>query len=357
MKFLVTCSLLLATAITTQAKVWRINNIAGVNADFAQISTAVGNASVVAGDTLHVEASPTSYNSFTLSKQLVIIGSGYLLDSSLASPNKGNAGLQAQTYGSKVSDITFPTAANGSVLMGLDLATANGYVYLNGVSGASSNNLLFTKCRLGRVIIQYANPLSNITFRKCLIAGNGNGFDLNAANSPASNITVENCIFYNSPINTTAFTTGCVFRNNTIEHTSGYAVNVVNAYFANNIVSNPNNANITLTSSTVKNNIFNGSPVLPSGAIANQVNVSLSTVCTMTGSNDARYQLAAGSPAIAAGVTINSYTPDMGAFGGPDPYKISGIPAIPTVYQYSVPPTIPLNTPSMTISLSTRDNN
>ena len=50
---------------------------------------------------------------------------------------------------------------------------------------------------------------------------------------------------------------------------------------------------------------------------------------------DNRYELKAGSPAIGAGVGGI----DCGAFGGETPYKLSGIPFVPLIYQVNAPTT------------------
>ena len=43
------------------AKIWRVNNNTGVVADFTTFTAAVNSASVLSGDTIHIEPSATSY--------------------------------------------------------------------------------------------------------------------------------------------------------------------------------------------------------------------------------------------------------------------------------------------------------
>ncbi len=52
-------------------------------------------------------------------------------------------------------------------------------------------------------------------------------------------------------------------------------------------------------------------------------------------SPDGKYQLKPGSPAIGAGTAGG----DIGAFSGANPYKLSGVPAIPRLTHLIVPPT------------------
>jgi hypothetical protein len=52
-------------------------------------------------------------------------------------------------------------------------------------------------------------------------------------------------------------------------------------------------------------------------------------------STDGKWELRAGSPALVAG----SAGVDCGAFGGPVPYILSGIPDLPHIYEADVPAT------------------
>ena len=106
---------------------------------------------------------------------------------------------------------------------------------------------------------------------------------------------------------------------------------------------------------TFKNNIFCGGgyhgadlPLLPNSDISynistsddfgtangNQANVDINNlfIGSENGSTDGQYQLKAGSPAIGAGED----GVDIGAFGGPDPYVLSGVPSIPVIYELDV---------------------
>jgi len=56
---------------------------------------------------------------------------------------------------------------------------------------------------------------------------------------------------------------------------------------------------------------------------------------TLGYSDDERYKLKAGSPAIGAGVS----GVDCGAFGGVTPYVLSGLPPFPRIYEATIPGT------------------
>ncbi len=329
-------SLAMLAAASGNAKVWRVNNNSGVVADYTDVNTAVNATAVVSGDTIHVEPSVTTYSSVYLSKQLSIIGPGYLLDGTAG----GNAGLQANINPAKLNALYFYAGATGSRVIGM---TINYYPTVN---ADSANNITIEKCAI------YGFDANNhysrgIALRKCYING-----VIYVSNGGMKDFTVENCLVL-SGINTPNLTTGCIIRNCTFDsYYSG--ITVANCYFANNVV---NNNSPGITNAIVKNNLFPTTPTLPAGAVNNIFNTALSSICTQTGSNDAYYQLKTGSPAIGAGVTLLSYTPDCGAFGGPDPYKLSGIPGIPTIYSLTVPASIPTGTSTMSVTISTRNNN
>ena len=87
--------------------------------------------------------------------------------------------------------------------------------------------------------------------------------------------------------------------------------------------------------------------------IANASNVFTAFPLIGTTSADARYQLKAGSPAL----TVGSGSTAIGMFAGNYPYKLSTIPAIPTIYSLTSPQgnNPPGNT--IQINVSTRGNN
>ena len=88
------------------------------------------------------------------------------------------------------------------------------------------------------------------------------------------------------------------------------------------------------TGNTINNNIlaYDGT-----NANGNQYNVNMANVFvdyndTQGYSTDGKWQLKTGSPAIGAG--INGV--DCGVFGGVNPYVLSGIPALPHIYEAAI---------------------
>ena len=121
----ITCILLALTfiAFSASAKIWRVNNNSGVNADFTTLTAAHEGAA--SGDTLHLEASATAYGSATFTKKLVVIGAGFFLDQ--------NPNTQALKQTSIVSNITLYSGASGSVLTGIDFSNGSVTVYASDV--------------------------------------------------------------------------------------------------------------------------------------------------------------------------------------------------------------------------------
>ncbi len=338
----------LFAALPAQAKIWRINNNPGVTADFTSLTLAIASASVVNGDTVYLESSTTEYVAGTLTKRLVIVGLGYFLNpANVTTP--GNAGLQAATVESRLGYITINNGANGSKFLGIACAGAQ----ING--SATPYNLVFEKVYFTGGL-NFANAThSNITIRKSFFNNTG----VQATTGNLSNFVVENSIFigFGGYMSLQSLTGSAnIIRNNTFYNT--YFSDVPNCYFANNIISDVN-YDWVFTNTTVKNNLFaKATQVLPLTASANQLGVNMTNVFLLTGSSDARYQLKPLSPAIGAGLTVGSVvSPDCGAFGATDPYKLSGIPNVPSIYALTVPVSIPSGTASMNVTFSTRNTN
>lgn len=343
-------AMVVCTTTASHAKIWRVNNNAGITADFSTISAALSSVSVVNGDTIHLEPSATSYGNIALTKQLVIIGNGYLLSGA-----NGNSGLQENTNLSLAGAIQATAAASGAKFLGLSFSNGSSHSFATG-----TNNVTYEKCRFEQFSPSFSltsgQTYSGFTFRKCMFVTNPSFSSFSGAT--VNNLTIENCIFISTSGITVAPGAGSlnfVFRNNTLQTSS-----ITGAYVANNIFLSSSAS--TFTSCNVKNNLFvaNQSSVTvgPLNVNGNNlINQTLGSIILNSGSDDGKFQLAVSSPAIAGGVDISGTKPDCGAFGGTDPYKLSGIPNIPTIYSLTVPASIPVGTSTMNVTLSTRNNN
>jgi len=124
--------------------------------------------------------------------------------------------------------------------------------------------------------------------------------------------------------------------NNVLTYNS-VAVSAYNASIANNIITGSNGSIQVNTGNAINNNILAGAGTDANG---NKYNVAMANVfADFTGSlnysDDAKWKLKTGSPAIGAGVS----GVDCGAFGGPTPYVLSGVPNLPHIYEATIPGT------------------
>ena len=314
------------------ATIHRVNN-SGVPADFTNWTDAFNAAS--AGDTIHLEPSGLSYGNLLISKPLVIIGNGYFLEQ--------NTGLQHNTAISRIADLNPHASGNGTTLIGLTVDGAQFYTWNSGAS-----NFTFLRCHIKR---QYNTAFNNIVTNNFLFDGcyfENAGTAINLASAQSTEVMFKNCYFEASNLtfnsNCSGIFTNCVFN------LTG-ALSVSNYQFTNNILITG-----TLTdngANNFDNNLCNATQ-FPSGN-GNQQSVDMSTVFVGypsqgPHSDDARWVLEAGSPAEGAGVSGT----DCGIFGGAGPYKPSGIPPIPTIYDLVAPGSAGN---SMQVLISTRVNN
>lgn len=321
------CFLLLIAALVyfhANSAVWRVNNRTGVDADFTNINDA--NAAASPGDVIYVEASLTPYPSAAITKQLTLVGPGYFLTV--------NPTTQAYPVSATLTSITFSLGSDNSVINGFTINTI--YLYSNNVM-VKRNYITtggFTPVQLvadgisGTIIEEnYIHQLSasvNGNYRAIQLANNADNTVIRNNIIRKYDNTVDRWLIYGP---TSA--TNTLLVNNVMFG----KFELYNATITNNILGVGTYTNDPLYPSSVFNNIANATQF--GNTNGNQENVLMSTVLEMSGSidNDAYYQLASGSPAIGAGLAGE----DCGAFGGLYPYKLSGLPDIPAIYEATVP--------------------
>jgi hypothetical protein len=347
---------------STTAKVWRvsnrnIDNIA-VDADFNTLQDAIDGAS--GGDTLYLMGSKSSYGSGTFDKKLVVIGPGYWLTE--------NQYTQAISDTARVSTLTFNEGSQGSKVQGLSLVYSYSvdwpnavnfkYIIINTDSITIAKNYIF--------LYRYGNYTPG-TFEGITIYGDRTNIKIQQ-----NWIEVEindGYSGYNGSIIAIHFTgvpSNCFIRNNFISsnksNTYGTATNI--RMDINDMTNDLKIYNNVLWGDCLtyytdqRNNIFvsgvyNGVgdilmynlcnetqyPVDPP-ELYNQQNIDMSTVFTDYAKFiDNGYVLATGSPAIGAGVNggdCGVFSFDTGGF----PYVLSGMPAIPSIYEAIVQPIV-----------------
>lgn len=291
------------------------------------------------GDTIQVE--PGTYSSFNCNKNLRFVGPGY----NLGGPN-GNAGLQAIAQAAIVQGLNVSTGAAGASFTGLQFTGSvqintggitlercyvNTFLYLGGFGGAAAPNTVVRQCWV-----------DNLQF------------------SGSGNVYLANNLFTNGITGSTTWSGD--FLNNNIGVSSFVQVNALDNFVVRNNIFMNNATYLNApanTSTTFTNNIAVSTSTLQTGGTAaNQNNVPMTTLfATPTaGSFDARYALrpntaspAFTNPARGAGAGGT----DVGMYGGVNPYRPSGIPNVPSVYQFD----IPVSGGNINATISTRSNN
>lgn len=323
--------LLLASVavINAQATIHRVNNT-GIAADFTTLQAA--HDAAADGDTIHVEPSGSTYGACTFTKPLVVIGPGYFLNF--------NAGLQATSATAITGGLLFEAGSEGCVVSGLDV---------QGASRVKASFVRVERCRFsaGGADFSIAYPvgalnLTGIVVNGCHVA---NGFVVGYSGTTLNDLSISNTVARTFNFGTGGNTTGelinCIgLGSGTTALFGGSGMSISNCIFGEFV---------TPGTSSYSNNLFAGAPVAATNG--NQINVDLSTVF-IGGTGDAQYQLAAGSPAIGAGVG----GVDCGLFGGLEPYKLSGIPPVPSIFMLNAPTSTDQGTP-LQVTISSRANN
>jgi len=324
-------------SLNMNAAVYRVNNT-GADADYTDLQAAHDAASP--GDSLYVEASPTSYGSLTISKKIHIFGSGFFLGE--------NLNLQASVITSKIDYIYLASGCDESTIQGIHVTL---HILTSG-NPTFSDVIISRNYIYGGIYLNSTAIIEDVFILGNYILGSQNTyFSIRTFGASNKNLVVLNNIFdYGSGFSHISFhaQTSAVFTNNIFLNSS---VAAVNSDFQNNIFLTNNVSN--LNSNTFSYNIATGTQI-PAGN-NNQQNVNNASIFVgypTQGSytTDNRFELLPGSPAEGAG----NGGVDCGVFGGTQPYILSGIPPIPTIYKFESPNVV---TGNFNITVSTRSNN
>lgn len=350
---------LLCTAISgmANAKIWRVNNNTGVLANFTSIQAAVDAVTTLPGDTIHVEASGSGYGACYLTKRVVIIGAGYYL--SETAPMVANPKTEVNPNISFINNMYFNPGSKGAVVSGM---------YIGSYCVIQDSLVTVQRCYIGGDVY-FADSYTNYsgyadTIRQNVING-GLRAGYNSTGRWKTMLIYNNIIY--SP-------NGADFSGN-INNVDGYIINNDFVYYYSAI--GGNQTSMTSANIVYQNNIFGN---VTFGAYQNS-NVYFNNICKGTGipagngniqnvdaaavvykdwigdgtglSSDGRYALktGGGNPAVGAG-SLNGGPVDCGAFGGPAPYILSGMPNAPSIYALTVPTQINSGTNSMNITIS-----
>jgi len=341
------------------------------NQDFATFTPAYQAA--VSGDTIMIFPGVVNVN-VTLAKKITLIGPGEFLNPNNTPP--GNANMQASTGIATVATIVFAAGSDGSTVTGFsggsfDVRTSNITIRRNKditVFLASTQNTYSNLQILENYRVNITNGNNNNSTITNLNISNNlmYAFYTPIGNSYSGNISY-NIWAYDNTLSNALDGGGSTMSNaNSIELGGGsylFQNNILCSYASANANNNTNyfyiynggnsvfNYNMALETSTPSNfGVGVGNVITP---IANAANIFAAFPTLGSSSPDARFKLAAGSPA----ATVGQGSKPIGMYGGTNPYKPSMIPAVPSIYKLSSAQGNNPSGNSITITLSTRGNN
>ncbi len=316
---LVTMLAMIFAYINVSATVWRVNATPNSDPDFTTLQTAHDDASVVNGDTLYLEGSTFGAGGLSISKQLTIIGNGYFLGE--------NPETQQNISPSIISTYVYCYAGSeGSKFTGCTF-NASVYLYTNNITlernyFAYGQNQIYTQSNCSDILILGNYFHSHPTWNSL------------SFNNTHTNILVANNLFVGRIVVNGNF--GGIFANNIFTN----PVTIHNSTLVNNIA----HSTVNMTNCLYEYNI--GTSTQFGNQNGNQENVLTTDLYVgATGnSTDGQYQLKVGSPAIGAGED----GADIGIYGGESPYVLSGLPAIPAIYDLDAQ-SLPTNSLDVTV--------
>jgi hypothetical protein len=314
----------------SNAAIYRVNNQAGVDADFTTLLAAINGASN--GDILLVEGSPTNYTGdIAIYKRLTIIGPGNFLTSN---PNT-QANPVPATFDGR---LTFHEAASNSVVMGLSFysGTANNIRIVGADNVTVRRNYFNTIPNSQKTVVIDGGSYNIIVEQNWMISSvNWGSGEVIEVNSPCS-VIIRNNYIEQMTAGKTAISTdnngsnSVTIQNNVI---AGYVEAYYCAFF-NNIYRSGSFLNGG--GNIIANNLCNSTQFPANNG--NIQNVNMNTVFVSNGGSvDNNYQLASGSPAIGAasgGGDCGMYSADSGG----NPYVLSTMPPVPSITSVSMPP-------------------
>lgn len=302
MKTLILSLLFIIVSVTVHSTILVVDNSSGSGAPYTNLQTAIDAA--VAGDTIYVSPSTTSYGDITINKKLVIIGSG----------RRPGAQIPGE---SEVRNINFTnTQPSGSYISGLRTS---------GIYGRDNilNNITFERNYIySSIYLDEQN--SDFKFIGNIIRGTFNNAQYaTSLSTSASNTILQNNIFNGSV--TGLNSTSLVFNNITFDEFKGVSTTIFNNIFLSSTTSNGVDLSNECTDCTYNNNLTWAPNSAGFAALINDgnefggnnldntdpqfVNVPLSTLGAYSFGND--YRLKDTSP----GKNYGTDGTDLGVYG------------------------------------------
>ncbi|GAB3708772.1 hypothetical protein GCM10027592_44310 [Spirosoma flavus] len=338
MRILSTLSFLFLVVTTLPAQtIRRCNNNPGVTGPNVYTSIQAAHDAASNDDIIYIESSGTSYGTLNCAKRLTIYGKGYFLENSpIGSPDQISPSIGNVSFGSGSSNTLFSGVnVQGTITFGTSISAitversyiANGITFTSTCSGATS---------------QFAR---NCAIKQCFINSGGVVGSCGTPENNANGITILNCILRQSGFYHITTLNNVLVANSVL---GGGLRNLINSTVTNSIIRESINNN----TATTFNNTINSTNDLPAG----NGNVNGANWASIFESSnpqiDINFRLAQGSIAQGAGTGGT----DIGAFGGSNPYVLSGQPPIPVITNLSSDPSGNNNSP-LKVKISIRSNN
>lgn len=213
-RMILSALLLLVAAVGAQAKSWKIGPSSVVGMDFASINAAMESENVAAGDTLFLDQYYNENVVQTVTKAVVIIGTGY--DTTLT-----DEGVVARLV--NVLEFKVNHAVVKSVMLG------NVYFY--------NSNCTVERCYTSHIITQSSTAGTNHIY-SCYVAGVIRGYG--SDNDKLSKLDIQNCVVSYSSSEACIYNlTSSIIKNNVIirNYNSYYCVDkVYHSEITNNII-------------------------------------------------------------------------------------------------------------------------
>lgn len=304
---------------TTRAKIWWVDSNPANRQNFTTVQAAHNAASP--GDTIYVAGSTVSYGNLTMSKKLYIFGPGYFLTE--------NPKTQARPLSAKVINVSVDHESNGSLITGM---VVEGKIHFN------TGEIIFKRNKVvlsANDLIEIGDqvPVTNIILKQNYILNTRTGYSgLSCIRvfDNCQNILVTNNFIdgAETPINIYAVKSSPLATLEILNNTIRGQMEIYNSLIHNNIL---REGNFFGADNNIQCNLGNDDQFGTDNG--NQANIDMATVFSSGNSPDGQWQLSATSPAIGAGIGGQN----CGMFGGSDPYVLSGLPALPTIYFFSAP--------------------
>jgi hypothetical protein len=333
----------LSCGLSLRATVHNVSNDPNKPAQYSSPATAL--AAAAPGDTLYIYGSPNNYGSFTIDKNITIIGSGYNTRKdvfhktvfgaiTLTGPDRNGVTIDGIYLTNFVISVGVQNYSNITLRNSIISGSISGAAGSSMSCGSTFTNWLIENCyiaSLGAPGNTSCNPISPVTtgflVKNSFIQSSGGGTQYNMTftncqfGSESSAITgFINCVFNNSIFYRMAFTQNTTNQNNLFNNCLTYQTQSPSANFDLNSWTGG-------ASGSAINCIINQNPLwvtIPSYLFFNN-----STPGIRNGWDPA---LQGGSPAANAGADNT----DIGLTGGSVPYNPLAEPGIPVIRMYQM---------------------